>query len=171
MFPPILRWAVIVASIVFAILSWNTSRISSIVFAAGALLLVIGYFQNGTVFLAYRAFRAGRLEDMERLLMRTRSPDLLAPKQRVMYEYLSGMAADRRGDLVAARRHFFFATVERRYNRLRAQAWVQLAHTELLMGDIGGARASIAQARRIAQPGLELHVQQVERAIEQAERA
>ena len=136
-----------------------------------SVLLIIGYLRNGTVFLAYRAYRAGRLDDMERLLARTARPELLAPKQRVIFEYLSGIAADRRGELGAARRHFFFATIERRYNRLRAQAWVQLAHTELLMGDIAGARSSIAEARRIAQPGLEMHVHQVERAIEEAGRA
>ena len=171
MFTPLARWILVTLCVVAGAFLWSDYRLSAIGLFVAALVWAFGHRRYGAVGLAFRAYRSNRHEAMERLLAYTARPELLAPVQRVTYEYLSGIAADRRGDLAAARRHFFFATIARRHNRLRAQAWLQLAHTELLMGDVADARKSVAQAREIAKPELAGPLMQVERAIEGAERS
>lgn len=171
MFPPSVRWTLVALCLVGSALLWGRYPVSAIGLLAAGLVWAIGYWRYGSVAAASRAYRADRLDDMERLLARTAAPELLAPAHRYAYEYLSGIAADRQGDLAAARRHFFFATVARPQNRIRAQAWLQLAHTELLMGDIPDARKSLAQARALETPELAGPLMEVERAIDDAERA
>ena len=171
MFTPRVRWSLVAFCVVASVLLWGSYPVSAIGLLAAGLVWAIGYWRYGSVAAAWRAYRANRLDDMDRLLARTATPELLAPAHRYTYEYLSGIAADRRGDQAAARRHFFFATVSRGRNRVRAQAWLQLAHTELLMGDIADARKSLAQARAIATAELAEPLMQVERAIEDAERS
>jgi pentatricopeptide repeat protein len=58
--------------------------------AAGALL-VVGYYRNGTVWLAWRAMKKQRFDRARRLLATIRSPERLSAYQRACYEYLSGI--------------------------------------------------------------------------------
>ena len=165
MFTPRVRWILVAGCVVLAAVFWPISRISSSGLLAAALLWALGHWRYGTVRPALRAYRAGRLDEMARQLERTRRPDLLAPQPRIYYEYLSGVGAFERADYAAARRHFFFATIDRRYNKVRALAWTQLAEAEIAMDDFAAARASIAQARRIANAQIEARLQQLERTI------
>lgn len=171
MFPPVVRWVLIVASLLVAMFTWDTNRTSSFLLLAGAAIAAFGYWRYGSVHLAFRAYRAGRIERMERLLRRTRQPELLAASQRVVFEYLSGIAAREHGDFAAARRHFFFATVDRRYNRLRAQSLLELARAEVALGDFDGARGSLAQLRSMGRPGLESSIGEIERSMRDREDA
>jgi hypothetical protein len=115
-----------------------------------AVLLVIGYWRGGTVWLAWRAFRKGDLGLVERRLAQVHYPNRLSPYQRAYYEWLQGELRRARGDIPAARRHFTAAAQGGlRTANDRALAYSRLAEAELTAGDLDAARATIARARSL----------------------
>jgi uncharacterized membrane-anchored protein len=118
---------------------------------AAAALLVLGHFRHGTVWLAFRAYRGGDVEGMERRLRQVRDPARLRKQDRAYYEFLAGVAAQGRGDLGGARAHLTAAATGRlRTDNMRSIVQCHLAEVALASGDSDGAREHLDAARRLS---------------------
>jgi hypothetical protein len=113
-----------------------------------APLLVYGYFRHGTVWLACRAFRAGRPDRARALLEQIRFPERLRSQDRAYYEMLRGLLARQRRDWAAARDHFRRARGHNlRTANDRSLVECVLAEALLECGETAAAREHLELAR------------------------
>jgi hypothetical protein len=146
-FTPLVRLTLAAFCLAMAALSWRASPGRAVLFLAAAALFALGYWRQGTVWLAWRAFVRGDHERMERRLAKVPRPPQLGSGQRAYYELLQGVIRLRRGDLEGARTHFTAAAAGRlRTENDRALVEAQLAEVALELGDASAARAHIASA-------------------------
>jgi hypothetical protein len=133
-----------------------------------AVFLLLGYWRKGSVWLARRAYLAGNLRRMDRRLRWTRAPDHLAAPERAYYEFLKGVSARRKGDLVNAERHLSAAVAGPLLSPGdQASAFVLLAEVTLAAGDFGAARNAVAKASATGPlPQLEQRLDAVQRSLD-----
>lgn len=114
----------------------------------GAALLGYGYFRSGTVWRAFQALRAGRLQQAQALLDQVAYPDCLGAQQRAYYEWLRGVFACERKDSRTAVDHFQRALVfGLRTANDRSMVECALAEALLQGGDLAAAREHLALAK------------------------
>jgi hypothetical protein len=105
------RLAVLAIAIIF--LGWtlyqHVYELSAIL-GLGTLYLIYGYFKEGTVVLAAKAYHNQDLAKTERLLKEIKSPERLAKGRRGHYEFMFGNIELKKGNLVEAERHFQIAS-------------------------------------------------------------
>ncbi len=127
---------------------------------AGALLglyLVWDFFRNGGVWIAFRAFREGRMPDVRRELAQVRWSHLLSATARSYYHWLRGALEAADGRFAAARVHLLVAAAgQLRSRNDRALVHCLLAETALGEDDRDGARRQIELARGLSDnPGTD----------------
>jgi hypothetical protein len=166
-YPPLLRFAFVAASLALGAVGLCGGFSWAWLWLTAAVLLVVGYFRGGTVWLAWRAWRNGDVALAQRRLAQTHHPNRLSPYQRAYYEWLQGEIHRMRNDLPAARRHFTAAAEGGlRTGKDRALAYTRLAETELTAGEVGAARAAIARARMLSSmPFVEALLRDLEEAM------
>jgi len=105
------RFAVIAVALI--LLSWTLREqvyeISALIFF-GILFIVYGYFKEGTVVLAARAYHKKDLQKAEVLLKQIPDPDRLKRTRRGYYEFIYGNIELKRNNLDEAERHFQIAS-------------------------------------------------------------
>jgi len=69
----------------------------ALLFLTAALLMVVSYFRNGTLWLASRAYRRQDSDKAERLLAQIKAPHLLQRRARPSYHFLKGILTFRHG--------------------------------------------------------------------------
>ncbi len=123
--------------------------LTGLVVVAAGCMFAYGYFRYGTVWLAFRAARAGDLERTARLLSQTRHPERLSSQQRAYFELASGIVEANHGhDEVAAQHLRAALDHELRTENDRCIAEVALAELLAKRESLGEARALIASARK-----------------------
>jgi predicted Zn-dependent protease len=134
---------------------------------ATTALLAYGYFRYGTVWLAFRALRAGRSERARALLDQIRFPDRLRSQDRAYYELLRGNLAYERENWASARDHFLRAREHAlRTPNDRSMVECALAETLLRCGDPVEARKHLELAREHAhKPELAATIRRVDALI------
>jgi hypothetical protein len=145
----------------------------SVCLFAGSALIAVGYFRNGTVWIAFRALKSGRSDRAERLIAKTRNPSWLSAGQRAYYELLKGTLAGEKGDLSAAETHLRAALSGRLRTRNDIQvAKLALADVVLHRGELRSAEALLAEVR--AEPtkeGLKPYIEEIEERVRSAPRS
>jgi len=113
-----------------------------------AAFLAYGYFRYGTVWLAFEALRAGRLERAEALLDQVESPDRLESRSRAYYEMAKGLLACEREEWAGARGYLQRA-LEHDLRTANDRSLVECALAEVLLrcGDPVAAREHLELAR------------------------
>lgn len=67
-----------------------------------SFFIVLGYFLNGTVFLAMRKLSTNDFDEAETLLKMTRYPKYLAATQKAYYSYTAGLIEAKKGNFILA---------------------------------------------------------------------
>jgi hypothetical protein len=78
--------------------------------AFGILFVIYGYFKEGTVVLAAKAYHNQDLFKTEKLLNQIKNPDRLKKSRRGYYEFMYGNIELKRQNLLEAERHFQIAS-------------------------------------------------------------
>ena len=148
MFTPAVRLLVIAISVALGIHALPENPFQATLFFVVVPLIVYGYFRYGTVWLAFRAMRKGRLGRAERIIDKVRFPDWLRASDRAYYEWIKGALASERGDDEAAELHLR-AAIDRGFRTAndRSVAKASLADILLSRGDPESARECLAEAR------------------------
>ena len=155
MFVPAVRLALVLTGIALGLAMLDESPVASWLGFAGAALLAVGHWRYGTVWLAFRSYRRGEFDRMERQLMGTPTPAYLQSKQRAYCHFLRGVVHRRHSRLAEARHELQLAadgTV--RCAITRSFFYSQLAEAALTAGDVPAARAAIMQARQLQPSGF-----------------
>jgi predicted Zn-dependent protease len=114
-----------------------------------ACSLAYGYFRYGTVWLAFRALRAGHAGRARALLDQVAFPDYLRSQDRAYYEMLRGLLAREKEEWATAREHLQRA-LEGDLRTANNRSMVECALAEALLncGESTAAREHLELARR-----------------------
>jgi len=120
---------------------------------AGALLLTVSYFRNGTLWLASRAYRRQDVDRAERLLTQIKYPHLLQRRARPYYHFLRGILTFRHGRLEEAEPHLLQALSQGPLSPGSVcMSHCMLATIQLRRGDLSQARQHLKSARALPHP-------------------
>jgi hypothetical protein len=138
------------------------------IWLAAAVLLVYGYVRHGTVWLAFRALRAGNSKRAEALLDQIAFPDWLQSQHRAYYEFFRGTLAAARDDWEAARGHLATALKHKlRTDNDRSMVECVFAAALLCTGDRPGAREHLELARSYDhKPEVDVEIRKVEEMLD-----
>jgi hypothetical protein len=145
------RFAVIAVAVI--LLGWtiysNVYELAIIV-GFGILYLIYGYFKEGTVVLAAKAYHRQDLAKTESLLSQIKNPDLLKRSRRGYYEFMLGNIALKRDDLLNAERHFQIASrFPMKSENEKGLILTQLANLNLRKSELEKARAYLNIAKEL----------------------
>lgn len=105
------RFAVVAIALV--LLGWTvyqqTYELSAII-VFGIIFVLYGYFKEGTVVLAAKAYHRQDLKKTEKLLREIKNPDRLKKSRRGYYEFMFGNIELKRENFLEAERHFQIAS-------------------------------------------------------------
>ncbi len=140
----------VIALILFVWTLYNQTYEVSAMVALGMVLLIAGYYRDGTVVLAARAYKAQNYSRAEQLLKEVKNPDRLRKKRRGYYEFLYGNIELKRQNLAEAERHFQIASkFSLGTENDKALVLVQLANLNLAKKDYARVRAYTDKARSL----------------------
>jgi hypothetical protein len=145
------RIAVLAVALLF--LGWtvyeHVYELSAIV-AFGAVLVIHGYFKEGTVVLASKAYHNKDLVKTEQLLNEIRYPDRLKKSRRGYYEFMFGNIELKRQNLQEAERHFQIASrFPLKNENEKALVLTQLANINLGKKEFAKAGAYLEIAKEL----------------------
>ena len=113
------------------------------------LLLIWGYFKEGTIILAAKSFHKKDYEKTESLLSQITHPAWLSKKRRGFYEFMMGGVALQKQDYLAAEIHYELASkYPLRTVNDHVAALVHVANINVRQGNYDKAEAYIQQAKR-----------------------
>ncbi|HEY0056197.1 MAG TPA: hypothetical protein VGB63_12640 [Pedobacter sp.] len=102
-----------VIAVALLLLGWtayeHVYELSALI-AFGILFVIYGYFKEGTVVLAAKAYHNQDLIKTEKLLQQIKNPDRLKKSRRGYYEFMYGNIELKRENLLEAERHFQIAS-------------------------------------------------------------
>lgn len=114
------------------------------------VLLIWGYFKEGTIILAAKSFHKKDYAKTERLLNQITHPTWLSKKRRGFYEFIMGGVALQKQDYEAAERHYELAArFPLRSANDHVAALVHVANISIRQGDYDKARAYLQQAESL----------------------
>jgi ATP/maltotriose-dependent transcriptional regulator MalT len=146
MYGTLVRVTLIAFGLVAGVAFVQRGLLAGWLFLLMALLLVIGWWRNGRLGPAWRAYVKGDLAEVERRLERIARPDRLGPQQLAYYHFLRGVLARSRSQLAEACAEFERALQGLRTPRDRAFTEAHLAEVALVEGDLPTARAYLDRA-------------------------
>jgi tetratricopeptide (TPR) repeat protein len=113
------------------------------------LLLVWGYFKQGTIVLAAKAFHQKDYIKAENLLKQIARPDWLSKKRRGFYEFIYGGICLQKQDYTEAERHYELAAqYPLRSANDHVAALVHVANINVRNGNYDKARAYLSLAEK-----------------------
>jgi hypothetical protein len=152
MFSPAFRLILVAACLLLATRVMPGGTASWLLYAA-AILLFVGFFRSGAIWLAWRAFLHSDDEEMERCLGWTIAPALLSPTRRAYYDCLQGVSARARGDVAGALSHLTAAASGRIPSaRDRSLILVTLAEVQASLADEAAVDGALALLRSMNNP-------------------
>lgn len=113
------------------------------------VLLIWGYFKEGTIVMAAKAFHNKNYDKAEGLLKQVHNPDWLSKKRRGFYEFIYGGICLQRQDFTEAEKHYEIAALYplRSINN-HVAALVHVANLSIRHDDYEKAKAFLALADR-----------------------
>lgn len=145
------RIAVLAIAVVF--LGWTVYQHVyelSAILGFGILYLVYGYFKEGTVVLAAKAYHNQDFVKTEQLLRQIKSPERLAKGRRGYYEFMSGNIELRKGNTLEAERHFQIASrFPLKNENEKALVLTQLANLNLQKKEFAKAQVYVDIAKEL----------------------
>ncbi|MFD2161073.1 hypothetical protein ACFSJU_01620 [Paradesertivirga mongoliensis] len=145
------RFAVVALTVIF--LAWTTYQQVhelSAILVFGILYLIYGYFKEGTVVLASKAYHNQDFIKVERLLKQVKYPDRLKRSRRGYFEFMSGNIELKKGNYPEAERHFQIASRFPLKNESeKGLVLSQLANLNLRKKEYDKARAYIEIAKEL----------------------
>lgn len=143
------RFAIIAVAVILLI--WTAYvqvyEISAMV-AAGILYLIYGYFKEGTVVLAAKAYHQQNYEKAEGLLNEIKNPEWLKKSRRGYYEVMLGNIELKREALSKAEMHFQIASrFQLKNQNEKALVLVQLANLNIRKKEFKKSQAYIDIAK------------------------
>lgn len=116
----------------------------------GICLLVWGYFYEGTVIMAARAFHTKQYAQAERLLKDIKYPVYLGKHRRSFYEFIYGSIELQRGNFDKAEQHFLLSNnFPLRNSNHQGTVLVHLANINLRKNDIYKAQIYLGKAQKL----------------------
>jgi len=111
------------------------------------LMLIWGYFKEGTIVMAAKAFHNKNYDKAESLLQQVKKPDWLSKKRRGFYEFIYGGICLQRQDFTEAERHYEIAAqYPLRSVNDHVAALVHVANLSIRHNDFEKAKAYLALA-------------------------
>jgi len=111
------------------------------------LMLIWGYFKEGTIVMAAKAFHNKNYDKAESLLQQVKKPDWLSKKRRGFYEFIYGGICLQRQDFAEAERHYEIAAqYPLRSVNDHVAALVHVANLSIRHNDFEKAKAYLALA-------------------------
>lgn len=111
------------------------------------LMLIWGYFKEGTIVMAAKAFHNKNYDKAESLLLQIKKPDWLSKKRRGFYEFIYGGICLQRQDFTEAERHYEIAAqYPLRSVNDHVAALVHVANLSIRHNDFEKAKAYLALA-------------------------
>ncbi len=143
------RFAIFAVALVLA--GWSAYQqvyeITALI-TGGILLLIHGYYKEGTVVLAAKAYHHKDFEKTEKLLKEIKNPDRLMRKRRGYYEYLYGNIELQKENFAEAERHFQIASrFPLKNENEKGLILVQLANLNLRKKEFEKAKAYTSVAK------------------------
>jgi len=137
MFTPKIRFVLIALATVALVISLTSQNIpSALLYAVVSVALLIGYYRNGTVWLAYQQLRRQNYDKAIRYLNQTKYPDRLAKSQKGPYHFIRGFAAIEEEQFEQAQEEFQQALeVGLRNQNEEAITYLQLTDISLIFDD------------------------------------
>ncbi|HKO57110.1 MAG TPA: hypothetical protein VJ276_14630 [Thermoanaerobaculia bacterium] len=143
-----IRLALVGAAIIGGLATYSTSPTRAGLFIGGAVLLIVGYLRQGTVWLAFRAQRQGRTSRSKKLLEQIANPDRLSRQNRAYYYFLRGIHTIEAAEYAAADALLEHAPVgDLRTDNDRSMATALRAAAALALGDRDRAKIHLLTAR------------------------
>lgn len=135
----------------------------------GIILLVWGYFSEGTVVMAAKEFHHKNYDKAEELLLEIEDPERLNKYRRGFYEFIYGNIELHRQNYNKAEQHFQLAThFPLRNQNDKALVWVHLANLSLRKKEYERAAAYLSKARALKITSRVQHIiQKIEQEIPQ----
>lgn len=145
------RFAII--AIAAALLAWTlyeqVYEVAAVI-GIGIVLLVWGYFSEGTVVMAAKEFHHKNYDKAEELLKEIPDPERLNKHRRGFYEFIYGNIELQRQNFEEAERHFQLATrFPLRNQNDKALVWVHLANLSLRKKETERAQSYLSKAKEL----------------------
>ncbi|MBC8054542.1 MAG: hypothetical protein H7Y13_15890 [Sphingobacteriaceae bacterium] len=122
----------------------------SAILGFGIAYLIYGYFKEGTVVLAAKAYHQENFSKTERLLKEIKDPDWLLKSRRGYYEVMYGNIELKKGNFAEAERHFQIASRFPLKNESeKGLVLTQLANLNLRKNEFVKAKAYLDTAREL----------------------
>jgi tetratricopeptide (TPR) repeat protein len=159
-----------IIAIALVLLGWTVYgkvyELSGIV-GFGILFVIYGYFREGTVVLASKAYHHKDLKKAEELLSEIKNPDRLSKKRRGYYEFISGNIELKRENFTEAERHFQIASrFPLRSENEKAMVLTQLANLNLRKHEFAKSRAYLDIAKELkTSPRVASIIENIEKEI------
>ena len=144
---PYMRLTMGLAGLVLSVYMVARGAVWSLPLALLAIYLVWDSFRNAGVWIAFRAFREGRIEAVRQEVGQIRWPNLLSSVSRSYYHWLRGATDAADGRYAAARVHLLVAAAgQLKTENDRALVQCLLAETAFQDGQLGEAAAHVKMA-------------------------
>jgi uncharacterized protein HemY len=163
MFTPTIRVLLILGCLLLGAWDLRRGSVTGWLLLVAGVLLAFGYFRYATIWLAWKALKAGDVGRCKSLLEKVPSTTSLTAESRAYYEMAHGYIAAEEQSWASARGHFQAAlSGPLRTANDRSLAACQLAAVSVRLGDIEGARNYLEMARKQShKPAVAQLIQQV----------
>ena len=145
------RLLIIAIAVVF--LGWTVYKEVhevSVILLCGILYVIYGYYKEGTVVLAAKAYHNQDLQKTEELLQQVRYPDRLGKSRRGYFEFMYGNIELKKSNFLEAERHFQIASrFPLKNENEKGLVLTQLANLNLQKKEFAKAKAYIDIAKEL----------------------
>lgn len=164
------RILLVVAAVAAMVISLVYQNYPSLALYAACIgMLVVGYFRNGTVWLALQQLRRQQYDKAGQLLDEVKDPERLAKNQKGYYYFVRAFVAMSKDDITTAEGMFIQALKHGvRTQNNEALAYLHLADIKLVQKDktLAGEYLQKIQARKYS-PTLQGHIDEVTEKVEE----
>lgn len=143
-------FVIAIAAILLAYTLYEEVYEVSAVVGIGIVMLIWGYFSEGTVVMAAKEFHYKNYDKAEELLKEIPDPERLNKHRRGFYEFIYGNIELQRQNYEEAERHFQLATrFPLRNQNDKALVWVHLANLSLRKKETKRAKTYLEKAKEL----------------------
>jgi uncharacterized protein HemY len=148
MFTSSVRLVLIVVVVSLGIYMLTQRNSTGIFLLFAGVLLLVGYFRYGSIWIAFRAYNQGNIEQARKLIGQVRNPQALNAQHQAYYNWIQGGIAASEGKSETAYR-LLQAAANGRLRTQNDKSVVEYMLSDLArsMGNIGLARQHLERAR------------------------
>ncbi len=168
MFTPLVRMILVMIGCCLALHNFLEKEYSQLVFILVAIILIVlGYFKNGTIYLTCRQLKKGNYSKATQLLKTIKNPNLLSTSQKGYYHYAKGLLNLEAKKLKESKiNHLEALKIGLRTNNDKGIVYLNLAIIEAEMKELEAAKNYLAKVRPLTNKEVVLDaVRKLEAAI------